>query len=50
MKKRLFGIKLSTILSVVLCFAFAVLFWLFVKYSEADTTAAVRLLPALFGG
>ena len=50
MKKKIFGIKIGTILSVFLCFIFAVLFWLFVKYSEAGESALLGLLPFYFGG
>ena len=45
MKNKLFGIKISTILSVLLCFAFAVMFWLFVKYSEFSQAAALSIIP-----
>ncbi len=48
MKKKIFGIKIGTILSVFLCFVFAVLFWLFVKYSESGT-AALGVLPVFLG-
>ena len=46
MKKKIFGIKIGTILSVILCFFLAVLFWLFVKYSEYDASGAVILMNA----
>ena len=47
MKKKIFGIKLGTILSVILCFVLAVLFWLFVKYAEYDATAAIVAVNTL---
>jgi len=47
MKKKIFGIKIGTILSVILCFFLAVLFWLFVKYSEYAATAAYIVTSAL---
>ena len=43
MKKKLFGIKIGTYISVIVSLAFAVLFWLLVKYAEADATAALAL-------
>ena len=46
MKKKIFGIKIGTILSVILCFFLAVLFWLFVKYSEYDASVAFAALNA----
>lgn len=50
MNNKIFGIKISTILSVLLCFVFAVLFWLFVKYSESASSAALDILPSILGG
>ncbi len=35
MKKKIFGIKIGTVISVVLALIAAVLFWLFVGYSDA---------------
>ncbi len=49
MNKRILGIKISTILSVISCLCFAVLFWLLVKYSESDISAAF-ISNAVFGG
>lgn len=43
MNNKIFGIKISTILSVLLCFVFAVAFWLFVKYSEFDQSAVLSV-------
>lgn len=34
MNKKFLGIKISTYLTVICCAIAAVLFWLFVKYSE----------------
>lgn len=36
MNKKIFGIRIGTIISVILSFAAAVCFWLFVKYAESD--------------
>lgn len=50
MKKKIFGIKLNTFLTVFACLVAAVAFWLLVKYSEStDLTAAVSLLANLRG-
>ena len=49
MNKRILGIKIITILSVVLCLAFAVLFWLLVKYSESDISAVFKYYAVLGG-
>jgi len=45
MNNKIFGIKISTILSVLLCFLFAVAFWLFVKYSEFSEIEACAFAP-----
>lgn len=47
MNKKIFGIKISTILSVLLCFVFAVAFWLFVKYSELNDGSSLLYIPNL---
>lgn len=47
MNKKIFGIRIGTMISVILSFAVAVVFWLFVKYVESDTDmlfAALRLI------
>jgi hypothetical protein len=49
MNKRLFGIKISTILSVFLCLVFAIFFWLLVKYTEYDPSAIFRAVT-VYGG
>ena len=41
MKKKFTGVKFSTILSVVLCLAFAILFWLLVKHAAVTESAAI---------
>ncbi|MBO5907211.1 MAG: hypothetical protein J6Q85_03560 [Clostridia bacterium] len=46
MKKKLFGIKIGTYISVIISLVFAVLFWLLVKYAEADPTAILALFSA----
>lgn len=52
MKKRIFGIKLGTILTAVVCLAVAFAIWMVVKY-RADLNAeiegtAISLIPYLF--
>lgn len=49
MKKNFFELKIGTVISVVLCLVFAVLFWLFVKYSDAKSAnaAATALLSSV---
>ena len=39
MKKKIFGIKIGSIFSVMLCLIAAILFWLFVKYMESGLSA-----------
>lgn len=46
MKKRIFGIKITTILSVIFCLIIAVIFWLLVKYSEQGSLAAFMNIAA----
>ena len=51
MKKKIFGIKISTYLSVIISLVFAILFWLLVKYAEyndsqplySDNSAVVEI-------
>ena len=47
MDKKIFGIKLGTILSVFLCLIAAIIFWLAAKYSERDAAAAIANLLTL---
>ena len=47
MNKKIFGIRIGTILSVGLCLLTAVVFWLFVKYS--GSAALSFAAPMLFG-
>ena len=44
MKKKFSGIKLSTVLSVILCLIFAILFWLIVKYTESEPRSAFAMI------
>jgi len=44
MNKRIFGIKISTVITIVLSLLAAVMFWLFVGYSEAQSTAELMRL------
>ena len=52
MKRKIFGIKISTVFTVVLCLVAAVFFWLFAKYSEYVSayvaTAALDYAKGLF--
>ncbi len=50
MKKKIFGIKIGTILSVVVSLAAAVLFWLLVKYSQSNTDQLLSMFPFDFRG
>ena len=43
MKKKLFGIKIGTYISVIISLVLAVLFWLLVKYSESDASAMLAI-------
>ena len=50
MKRKIFGIKIGTILTVVFCLIAAVIFWLFVKYSGAGASlTASTMLSQLRG-
>lgn len=44
MNKKILGIKIGTILTVVLSLCFAVLFWLFVKYSDSEPAGAISII------
>lgn len=44
MKKKFSGIRLGTVLSVILCLIFATLFWLLVKYFDAESEQALAML------
>lgn len=44
MNNKFLGIKIGTILTVVLSLCFAVLFWLFVKYSSSEPSEALRVV------
>ena len=46
MKKKIFGIKIGTVVSVILCLIAAVLFWLFVGYYELQSSQAFASLAA----
>ena len=48
MNKKFLGIKISTYLTVICCAVAAVLFWLFVKYTETTppkAQSAIAFLP-----
>ncbi len=48
MNKKIFGIRLGTIISLVTCLAVAFLIWLYANYTMMDNSAldgAVSLLP-----
>ena len=44
MNKKIFGIKISTVLTTILSLLAAVLFWMFVGFSEAKSTAELLKL------
>ena len=50
MKKRFFGIKLNTVLTVILCLVAAVAFWLLVKYTESTDPAIAYSAISSFRG
>ncbi len=47
MDKKIFGIKISTILVAVACLCVSVLIWMFVKYDAPDTASAFSWLTRL---
>ena len=46
MKKNSLGLTIGTVLTVIVCIIAAVLFWLFVKYSELDSALALKTVFA----
>lgn len=46
MKKKIFGIKLGTIITFLTCLIAAVIFWLFAKFSELS--GVQQLIGLLF--
>ncbi len=44
MKKKFSGIKLGTVLSVIICLILATLFWLLVKYFSPESEQALAML------
>lgn len=50
MNKKIFGIRIGTVLSVVVSLITAVVFWLFIKYSESDPDLAHSALASIFRG
>ena len=38
MKKKLFGIKIGSIFSMIICLIVAVAFWFFVEYFQLEST------------
>ncbi len=51
MNKKIFGIKISTILTAFACLIVAVLIWLIVKYNDTNSalSATPRILSLLRG-
>ena len=47
MKKKLFGSRFRAVLSVILCFAIAVAFWFFVKYSQQNSGDISLIIQSL---
>ena len=50
MNKKILGIRIGTILTVALSFFVAVVFWLFIKYSESGAAAAIGALSSMLRG
>ena len=44
MKKKIFGIKIGTILTVLVSLLCATAFWLIVKYAQSDTAQALGMI------
>ena len=49
MNKKFLGIKISTYLTVICCAVAAVLFWLFVKYTETTPPKAQSAIAFIRG-
>lgn len=47
MKKNIFGLSIKAILTFVLCFAFAIIFWLSVSYGTPDSLKGFDLTYVL---
>ena len=50
MKKKFFGIKFNTVLTVALCLVAAVAFWLLVKYAESTDPLTAFNTVGVFRG
>lgn len=50
MNKKLFGHRLLTVITLILCLGAAVLFWLFVKYCDANDVESISALAAMLQG
>lgn len=44
MKKKILGIKVGTILTVLFSLAAAILFWLIVRYSQLETATVLSII------
>ena len=49
MKKKMFGIKISTVFTVLCCLVAAVLLWLYVKFSDESGVNALLSTGLLNG-
>lgn len=49
MNKKFFSTKLGTVITLLLCFCAAVLFWLFVKYCDTHGLENISELAAGLG-
>ena len=51
MNKKIFGVKISTFLTLIACFLVAILIWLIVKYNNSSDAAfiAPRIMSVLRG-
>lgn len=50
MKKKFFRLKFGTVISVIVCLAFAVLLWLYVGFSQSEPTNAFLQFTRTFIG
>jgi len=51
MNKKIFGIKVGTILMAFLCIVIAALLWLMIEYTrQADSSTAKTIQDAMFRG
>ena len=49
MNKKIFGIRVGTIITVIVCFVLAVFMWLFVNFKNANAFSGIMLLDFIRG-